>query len=338
MKPAFFRLATVLLSLTAAFLLLEGGLRLFYTFNGRFAERKEARANGPYVASDDPVLVYEYRPDHYRDGVRITEANGLIRPDDLPVEKPHGEIRIAVLGDSISAWPGGYAAMLEKAVAKRGVFGDRPVKVLNFGHDGYRTTQEARTLRTKAARYKPDIIILQYCMNDVGNNVTPTRWFLPPPRSYLIDLIGRRTGWAHDPRLSGTVPVFGPGYNTREYWIRMYEPDTESWKSVERGFGDIAEVAADLTAPVLLVLSPFLLDEGWENGTANLLYGQVLEAARKQDFSLLELKNVFSDYSVQELKANPNDIYHPNLKGHALAVERIVTTLAGMEADRHRGM
>jgi len=51
----------------------------------------------------------------------------------------------------------------------------KKIKVLNFGVPGYNMAQELEVLRAKALRFKPDLVILQYCINDehISNYIQP---------------------------------------------------------------------------------------------------------------------------------------------------------------------
>src|SRR5678816_2428876 len=63
----------------------------------------DARAHSVLMKSDDPELIYRTRPNYTRDGLRISNAQGVLRPDDIAVEKPAGTFRVVVVGDSIAA-------------------------------------------------------------------------------------------------------------------------------------------------------------------------------------------------------------------------------------------
>lgn len=47
-------------------------------------------------------------------------------------------------------------------------FEDQAWYRINFGVMGYDTTQEARLLETKVLAFQPDLIVIGYCLNDIG--------------------------------------------------------------------------------------------------------------------------------------------------------------------------
>jgi lysophospholipase L1-like esterase len=130
-----------------------------------------------YQASEDPVLLYEYRPnlrveDAPFDALHrgfTTNAQGF-RDVEFPVQKPAGELRILALGDSITAGNGvsdlwqTWPKRLERRFAQAG----RPeVRVLNLGVGGYHPLQAARLLETRGLALAPDLVVLLVCLNDL---------------------------------------------------------------------------------------------------------------------------------------------------------------------------
>lgn len=107
--------------------------------------------------------------------VRIN-SHGLRSEREYTYAKPPGTVRIAVLGDSFAHAAGTPAestfwAHLEREVNLCRPFGERRAEVLNFGVSGYGTAQELLTLRHRALKYSPDIVLLAFFPgNDVRNN------------------------------------------------------------------------------------------------------------------------------------------------------------------------
>jgi hypothetical protein len=114
------------------------------------------------VLSDNPKLLYELKP-----GCGEVNSAGIRDGREYTVEKR--KFRIEIIGDSIAYArgippPQTFARQLERRVAQ-----DRelaPVEVINLGVEGYSTVQEVETLRTKGLRYQPDLVIVQYFLND----------------------------------------------------------------------------------------------------------------------------------------------------------------------------
>jgi hypothetical protein len=64
-----------------------------------------------------------------------------------------------------------YWSFLPGSLARCGFQPEKRVEVLNFSAAGYGTAQELLLLRLVAARYRPDLVLLQFTgSNDIRNN------------------------------------------------------------------------------------------------------------------------------------------------------------------------
>jgi hypothetical protein len=131
-----------------------------------------------------------------------TNSQGM-RDREYTIERPSAStVRIVGIGDS-GMWGWGvaqeenYLAVLESNLNHRA--GGIPYEVLNFGVPGYDTLQELETLRAKALKYRPDVVIVGWCDND-----WTIPFFLAKPNgfhrkdvSYLYELLFRRKEFAN---------------------------------------------------------------------------------------------------------------------------------------------
>jgi hypothetical protein len=101
------------------------------------------------------------------------------RDEEHPLDKPAGELRVAVLGDSMVEALQVPADRTFWALAERRLegcerLGGRRVQLLDFGVSGFGTAQELLALRHRVERYRPDLVLLAfYSGNDVRNNHRP---------------------------------------------------------------------------------------------------------------------------------------------------------------------
>jgi hypothetical protein len=154
-------------AIAAALLLVELSLRV-------------AGYSAPHWHQLDAQLGWSGRP--HKRGIQAHEGgqthvrmnNAGFRDRDRFVDKLEGVYRIAVLGDEVSealqvevtqTWWWGLPPLLHSCSRHL------RVEVLNFAVSGYGTGQELVTLETKAMRYQPDLVILQFSnANDVADN------------------------------------------------------------------------------------------------------------------------------------------------------------------------
>ena len=120
-----------------------------------------------YQRSANPYLRYELVPGALSGNIRVN-SDGFRGPD-YPQPKPEGVFRIIMLGDSetlsiMLAEREALAAQLEDELNQGGA---KPrYEALNFGVEGYNTFQELEQLKIKGLKYDPDLIILNYVLND----------------------------------------------------------------------------------------------------------------------------------------------------------------------------
>jgi hypothetical protein len=153
----------------------EFGLRIFNPFGVGFFHDLPYHMQGMV---DDPMLGYRH-PDSvaYSLGSSLVELNSHgLRDDEIPYDKPAGEKRILVLGDSVTFGWGvsqgeTFSDRMEHLLNE--LPGDR-WQVINSGVNGYNTEQESTYLRIEGMRYSPDFVVLVYVSNDMYPIIDPT--------------------------------------------------------------------------------------------------------------------------------------------------------------------
>lgn len=120
-----------------------------------------------YQKSDNPFLRYELVPGSSYGHASVNSLG--FRGREYQVAKPENTFRIVMIGDSetlsfLLKPDETLAAQLEGLLNKQSA--SLHYEVLNFGVEGYCTLQELELLRTKALKYDPNLIILNYCLND----------------------------------------------------------------------------------------------------------------------------------------------------------------------------
>jgi hypothetical protein len=93
-----------------------------------------------------------------------------LRDSEHPLQKPPGVFRIAILGDSYVEGlqvplDSVFSKVLERTLRDRGY----DCETLNFGVSGYGPDQELVLLKKYALQFDPDLVILSFSKNDVGN-------------------------------------------------------------------------------------------------------------------------------------------------------------------------
>jgi hypothetical protein len=105
------------------------------------------------------------KPPVFRTKVSIN-SKGL-RDKEYPYERVPGKRRILVLGDSY-AWGFGVEQREIFTEVLENMFDD--VEVINSGVSGYGNDQELLWFQTEGVRYKPDLVMVVVCGNDLYEN------------------------------------------------------------------------------------------------------------------------------------------------------------------------
>ena len=236
---------------------------------------------GMYVKSKNKALNKELKPGYegvyYGGKLKINSAG--FRDYEHSIDKPESVYRIIVLGDSMSFGQGLeleniYAKKLEHFLSYKrfgsGAYAGR-VDVLNFAVPGYNTIQEYELLRTRAVFYKPDLIIVNFFLNDIlpQSGEIPSR---PPGSREGTNLGGnliRRLSYIKDRSYFAQyalsrVAVFARRMGARAGYISefsgAYADDSEGWIECRKGLLDIKQLAEKNNSKLLLVIVPFLSD------------------------------------------------------------------------------
>lgn len=119
--------------------------------------------------SRNPRIGHEHHPEASARLMRVDVAinsDGL-RDRELSPDRTPGEFRIMMLGDSLTF---GYGILVEKTYSKRLEAKLRnaghAVEVINSGMGNYNTSMEVEYFIACGAKYHPDIVLLNYFIND----------------------------------------------------------------------------------------------------------------------------------------------------------------------------
>jgi lysophospholipase L1-like esterase len=165
--------------LAVALLLVEGLVRL--AFDEAVQPRYVIDPGYGVRANQPNVRTRHYVPGDY-DVAISTNSAGMRGPREYPVERVPGKRRILVLGDSFTF---GYgvnddevvSAVLEDLLNERA---SASAEVLNLAVSGFGQAEELVTWENRGKAYRPDVVVLFYFENDIGNNAV-SRLYQPGP-------------------------------------------------------------------------------------------------------------------------------------------------------------
>lgn len=273
-----------------------------------------------------------------------------MRDHEYSPRKPAGVTRIAVLGDSYTFGNGvalsrTFPKVLEQRLGGRA--GAARYEVMNFGVKGYDTAQELATLREVALPLDPDLVLVAYFLNDVGD---PERFVPgegPPDEARDVAAEGARPHPARIPariRLRGflvghsrlaaflvqkiaivvrsVVPI--PYQGVVDY-NRPFVENDEKWRASKAALCEIKSIADSLEAPMMVVVIPEMgnFNEKYPFRAAHDTLGAF---CREIGVPTCDLLDGFMGIEAKRLWASYDDP-HFNARAHLLAAEQIERAL-----------
>ena len=235
----------------------------------------------------------------------------MLTSHDFKITNESGVDRIAMVGDSITA---GIYLSEEKRMTyllqekmNQAMTGEGKIEVLNFGVNGYSTEQEARQMKTLVNSFKPDLVVVNYYLNDPEPSWTPCICFIDnKPRGLrLYHFIKMRFDHADN--------QFHPNLSPIEHnagWELFYN---KNLKVLNDSFNEIASWSRKCEVPVLFTIFPFLLEGETGKDLAsrwNLKVEAMVEAYGWPFINLWE--DYYEKHRVEDVISSSTDFYHPS--------------------------
>ncbi len=302
-----------------------------------------------FRAVDDPIQIYENRPGAkmlvtYRESsaaeprIVAMSVNALgFRGRTVSREKPAGVLRIACLGDShtfgygvadAETWP----AQLERVLRQRRP--DRPIEVLNCGVNAYDTMQEVLWLKRTVLAFQPDVVVMQYYVNDTAaRNLGVTDggadWLVMLTHPAQTGRIATLRAW------SPLLHLLCDGvYRRRSLAVyaqdrlKLYAPDSPGWLRVQHALIDARDELGPRGVAFRLALFPFLFRDG-DHLSSHRQFEIVKEFCAREGVPCIDTEPAFVGADLDRLRVSVRD-YHANADGYAIFARAVAD---GLERD-----
>ncbi len=304
-KILFPTLLTVIgLTLSAAFM--EAAVRVVADDGMQFDLEMWKYARDVKVVSPDPKIGHEHGPNRKAQlmGVTVeTNSNGQ-RDREIPYERAPGVLRVAMVGDSLTM---GWGVPFESLFSKRleGLYGKVGInaEVVNLGVGNWNTVQAVQHFLTKGYRYNPDIVVLNYFVNDA--EPTPeTReepsWLLRNCYSCIF-VKGR---------LDTVLRQFTTRQNWADYYLGLYDGGkSRGWLDAKAAIDKLAEYCKTNGIKLLIAHLPELHDvQNYRFGVVSEL---VRQTANENEVPFVDLLPNLQFQTSEDLWVTPPDP-HPN--------------------------
>jgi lysophospholipase L1-like esterase len=273
----------------------------------------------------EPVPFFEYSGEDLKFYEFRGKSNSLgFRDREHRVEKPEGTYRILILGDSISMGlmvkddEDIFPNVLERRL--KTLQGN--AEVLNFGVSGYNTRQEVATLIKKGLVYDPDLVVVQYCLNDrmeMNGGIIRELCALENSRAGIENSL-------LNPLLSRSALYrflyFRVLHRTREQNLEQREETLALLKqdSVEESFQLLRATASEHDFDVLVAVFPVFAKV---SDIRLAEHRRIAHLSSANGFFHLDLSKAFTECSQQSEESISLDPLHPSVPGHACAATAI---------------
>ena len=316
---AFTALALLLLSIVVA-VGLEGYVRLVIDDGLHFDLEMWKYAREVKQVAADPILGHEHRPGAaaHLMGVDVRINRLKLRDAEYPYERPPGVQRVLMLGDSVTFGWGvpvadTVAKRLERQLRARG----RHVEVINTGVGNYNTTMELEYFFAEGFRYDPQVVVLNYFINDAE-----------PVPTYRAPNLLQRHSYAYvwlSGRLDVLARLLTRRQNWADYYLALYE--APGWTAVQQSIARLTAYCRDRGIGVLIANYPELRElKPYRFDRVRTL---VRETAERNGAAYLDLYDAVRDETPERLwVTKPDD--HPSSYAHGLFADAMVATVSRM--------
>ncbi len=268
----------------------------------------------------DPLLGHEHAPNRQARLMGVdfrTNSKGL-RDREFSYDRVAGKLRILMLGDSFTV---GWGVAVEDTFAKRieRLYAaiDIDAEVINAGVGNYNTTQEVEYFLTKGHKYQPDVVVLNFFVND-AETLTPSH-----PPSMLMRVCYACVFIAG---LSDTAMrrFFGK-MDWSTYYLGLYgDGASKGWLDAKEAIRKLAAFAKTNRIALLIASLPELHEVG--DYRLQHITDLLHEAADQYGVAFVDVLPYLKDRQSAELWVTPPDP-HPNALAHQLIAQGLFDAL-----------
>jgi len=229
------------------------------------------------------------------------------------------DTKIIMLGSSITLGWGVSEELIYPSILKQSLQArtNRSIEVFNAGVGNYNTFREVESFFLKYKTLNPDIIVLNYFVNDAEILPAPkSNWLLE--NSQLAVLL-----WS---RLEQIKTKFGVQESFEEHYKNIYQNDFEGWILTKKSFAKLGKYANDRNIPVVVAMIPDI--HNLKNYPFGFIHKKIKKLSEDNGFEFVDLYDSFKNIEKpEEIWAMTGDP-HPNAKGHQLIANQLLPVLS----------
>lgn len=313
--------------------------------------------------SEYPGLYWENIPNYSGifENTRLSINEHGFRDRSYSIDKNRGSYRILNLGNSITF---GQGVVIDSVYSKQleVLLNAEPdtvhYEVINAGVEGYNSFQEYVYFKMKGIKFKPDVVLVGYCLTDplvITSTKDPFIQNLADSSSVVTpnpDTMAPLKNSTQIEAFSGNKPpildlikqyldlhsmlyqfLHQLVHNLKEdmgirpplFQLLDKEATNDGWTRSAEALSQLADLARESNTKIVLVIFPVLYK--LDNYPFGLVHEFVRTMAQQSGIAVIDLLPVYRKYQTGTLKISPSDSIHPNVLGHRLAAQTIFTNI-----------
>lgn len=307
---------TVLIGLAG----LEAFVRIAYSDGSNFDIEMWRYARDLKEVSPLPGVGHEHVPgtSGVYMGVPVSISSQGLRDRDYGLEKPADVVRILMLGDSLTfGWgapvEGTTSKALERLLNASG--GPRRYEVINTGVGNTNTAMQAAYLMNRGYEFQPDIVVLNYFINDAEETPKKKENWLTNHSYAAVFLAGR---------LDILERTYFGKADWQQYYRDLYRTDAAGWQEAQQSLDRLTGFCRDkgfklmvVNYPELHELAPYPFAD---------VSAEIAKLSQERGLPFLDLLPAISAEEPVSLWVTPTDS-HPNAKAAELFARAIADAL-----------
>lgn len=268
--------------------------------------------------------------------IEKAEYNSLgYRGPEPNMIKDKDTYRILFLGDSFTYGSGiknledTYPYLVQNELSKTNA---RRIESVVMAKSGYSTLDELKVLKETGLKFKPDLIIIGYFLNDAEGegsrkgyeNMFYSHYTIP----YEIGSIMYRYSFFYyflESRLKNVITSWGFGKNNIDYTKHLYSDSNPYFQQHKKDLKELIELSNKNNIPILIIVIPYL-----QVDLKNYPYEDIdsyIEGVSKSNKAyFLDLLPYFQNYNLNDVRVSLMDA-HMNKLGHNITSNAILEHL-----------
>jgi lysophospholipase L1-like esterase len=274
--------------------------------------------------SQHPMIGHEHAPDRQATLMGVdfkTNSRGL-RDRDIPYQRTENKLRILMLGDSLTVGWGvplqeTFSKRIEKLYANDGIDAD----VINAGVGNYNTIQEVEYFFADGYKYRPDIVVLNFFVNDAEPLQASQQPSFIKRNCYSCIFVAGR--------LDTVLRKFFTKADWTDYYLSLYgDGRAKGWLDAKEALRKLADYCRANNIRLLIVSLPELHDV--QNYRFQRITDLVHQAADEFGVPFVDILTYLKTQESSKLWVTPPDP-HPNGFANEFIAKGIYEALQGMK-------